>query len=98
MRRRHGLNRFKRKNPLTGKQDLMLAGAGVVTIGLVAYALYSRSQAQATQMTTTPGGTINAPNQSSAAYAAWQQGYSAGINAGIQPPSGARANTDVTTP
>jgi hypothetical protein len=98
MRRRRGLNRFKHRNPLTGRQDLMLAGAGAAVLGLVGYAIYSRSQAQATQMQVSAGPTINAPNQSAAAYAAWQAGFSAGLNASAQHPSGGGANTDLSTP
>ena len=56
MRRRRGLNHFRRPNPLTGKEDLALAGLGLVIVGAVGWALYSKLSA--------PAGTTANPNVS----------------------------------
>jgi hypothetical protein len=83
------MRRFRKKNPLGSTADLLLAGAGVAVLGLVGYAVYSKSQVLAGNTVAAPSNPfINAPNNSAAAYGAFNQGYSAGVTSMIQPPSG----------
>ena len=70
--------RFSRPNPLTGSEDLGLAFLGVTVLGLVGYAIYSKSRASTSGVAAT-NPFINAPQTpaSQAAYA----GTAAGIAA-----------------
>lgn len=70
MRRRHGLNKYRRHNPLTGEEDLGLAFLGLAIVGLVGWGLYSKMSSSSS--TTANPNVQTAPNfTTQEAYDAW---------------------------
>lgn len=59
MRRKYG-----KRNPLTSTEDLFLAAAGAVVLGLVGYAIYSKNQ-QASSGVMASNTLINPPQSAS---------------------------------
>lgn len=78
--------RFRKKNPMTSTEDLLLAGAAVAVAGLVGYALYSKSQAAQTPVTPANQNVTQWNQTTQEAYDAW---YMQQVNAGnITPTQG----------
>jgi hypothetical protein len=70
------MRRYRRRNPLTSTEDLVIAGFGLAVAGLIGYAIYSKGQATAAAPAN--------PNISTAPSQAQQEAYDTWVMQQIQ--------------